>query len=532
MPPADPVRGEFTLRDYVRVLFRQQAIILVVIFIVMGTVLLGLALKTRVYEARVTMLISAEKPVEAPYYRELEGARNTEVALTQAQLVTSNPVLERTVKALGLDQRPLDYEKAFAAPLKSRPIDFAAQRLQANLERWNPEERQVLLFRRAVSDVRARTSAQPIRDTNMFTVTVKDFSPAMAALTANTISRAYTIFDLEQQLAELELKYGEKHQTVKQLRDNIARMTEGLHGRQVSDVDAIGPASVKVMEQATVPLEPAGTRPAVILAIGFLMSVALGVALAFVVDSLDPTVRSPSEMQALTGLPYIGSIPRKRFWSHSLIRNVQGQSLYAQAYRALSEHIYVRMRTRRLQLLLLTSVLPSEGVSTVIANLGMFLARRAQRRVLLIDANVRSPALHEILRCRPRPGLSDVLEGRVAFEEALQPRGEGLTVLPAGAPLRDHFMLLDSPRMAEVIAKAEEQFDLVLIDCGDIQHIRDSLVLAPRVDAVALVIREGRTRRQVLQASLAPLQPMRAKLIGAIFNDRQFAIPKAVYDWF
>ena len=97
-----------TLRDYMRVLFRQKSVTIVTFFTVMATVAAGLMFKTPVYEAQVKMLISAEKQLSSPYYRELLGQR-VEVALTQSEIVKSNPVIERAVRVLGLFRRPLDY---------------------------------------------------------------------------------------------------------------------------------------------------------------------------------------------------------------------------------------------------------------------------------------------------------------------------------------------------------------------------------------------------------------------------------------
>ena len=106
-----------TLRDYLRVFFRNKSIFTICFLTVMTTVYLGLQLKTPVYQSQVKMHISAEKQLESPYYRELAGQRSSNAALTQSEIVKSNPVLERTVNALNLHNRPVDYEKAFCSLL-------------------------------------------------------------------------------------------------------------------------------------------------------------------------------------------------------------------------------------------------------------------------------------------------------------------------------------------------------------------------------------------------------------------------------
>ena len=118
---------ETTFRDYMRVLFRQKAVVITCFLTVMITVIIGIMLKTPVYEAKVKMLISASKQVEATYYRDLIMGQNMEVALTQAEIVKSAPVLEKTVRALGLAQKPFDYEKQFASPLKAKLVAIGAR---------------------------------------------------------------------------------------------------------------------------------------------------------------------------------------------------------------------------------------------------------------------------------------------------------------------------------------------------------------------------------------------------------------------
>jgi len=111
----DESYSNMTLRDYLRVLFRHKAVIITSIITVTATVIVGLIFKTPVYQAQVKMLISAEKQVESPYYREILSDRSLQLALTQSEIVKSNAVIGLAVRALGLYNRPLDYEKNFSS---------------------------------------------------------------------------------------------------------------------------------------------------------------------------------------------------------------------------------------------------------------------------------------------------------------------------------------------------------------------------------------------------------------------------------
>ena len=105
-----PQQGMNT-RDYVRVLFRQKDVIILTMIVVMALVCVGLVLKTPVYEASVKILITGQKQVEAPYYKALLGMNDIPENLTQSEIVKLNPVLERVVDTLHLNQKPIDYEK-------------------------------------------------------------------------------------------------------------------------------------------------------------------------------------------------------------------------------------------------------------------------------------------------------------------------------------------------------------------------------------------------------------------------------------
>jgi capsular exopolysaccharide synthesis family protein len=522
---------EMTLRDYVRVLFRNKAVIVTVMLTVLAVAFIGLKWMTPIYEAQVKVLISAEKQVESPYYREILGPNNTEMVLTQSEIVRSHPILERTVKALRLYDRPIDYERQFASPLKHALIDFKAERTRRKLAGRSPDQQRMSLFRLAVADLKDRVTVEPIRDANLFTISVREFSPVGAAITANTVSRSYLIFDLEQQLAELRLKYGEKHQAVQQLTDNIRRMSESLGGGPVPDVEAIGPASVKIMEQASIPMGPVGPPKAPLLALAGAMSFFLGVILAFLFEYLDQTVKSPTDVERYLKVPYLASVPKRSFWNRSLITNVSAGNAYAEAYRALSDQLYLQLKERNASSLLVTGPVPQEGATTTIANLGLFFSSRAGQDVLLIDANLRRPTLHRYFQKPQGAGLAELLEGREPWESALVQVAPNLWILPAGSTNLNPLTLFDSPRLTSILEQAKARFKMVLIDCADTRRYADSTILARLVDGVVLVVADGKTRRQVLQSALEPLAHLQAKLLGVVLNARRFVIPRVIYEW-
>ncbi len=549
------LNNETTLRDYLRVLFRHKAVMLVTVLTVCFTVFVGLKLKTKVYEAQVKMLISAEKQVEAPYYKEFYGSRNVQQTLTQSEIVKSMPVLSRVVRALHLDKRPLDDEKNYSSKLKAKIIEYRTAALKRKLARLTPEERRFLLFRMAVENLKKNIKVEPIRDTNMFTISVRDYNPVGAAVIANVVSRAYVIFDLEQQLAELRLKYGEKHPTIKLINENISRLKKTLSGEPLDDIEAIGPASVKIIEQASVPMKPVGTPKIITFIIAVIMSIFLAIMLAFIFEYADQTFKLPQEIEKTLNLPFLGSIPKRRLGDRLLLHNMNRRSPYVNFYRIISDQLYILLKDKKIKSILITSTEAKEGTSAIVANLGIYLSQKAGHKVLLIDANLRYPSLHKLFKLKtmssPKKvegqrkrkmsktmhlssenslGLAGILEGNATLKDVVKHVDKKLDVIEAGTTDLNPVILLDSSNMDKMLKQAYEEYEIILIDCPNLRGNKDAVIVSSHVDATVIVINEGKVRRQVIQNAIRPLKDKDKRILGVILNNRTFPIPRLIYD--
>lgn len=503
-----------TLRDYLKVVFRQKAVIFSVVAAAGLITAIGLKFKTPVYQAQVTMLISAEKQVESPYYRELDA--QAKAVFTQSQIVKSNPVIDSTVRALNLQQRPLDYEKNFSSSLKKGFIERKANSLAKRLEALPPALKEAQLFRMAANNLKSRVSVEPIKDTNLFTISVSDYSPVSASIMANTLSRSYLIFDLRQQLAEMQLKYGERHPTVLQLNDNIKNMLANLSGQPLSDIEAMGPASVKVIEQATIPSMAEGLSDRMLFLFSIFLSSLLGVALAFAFDHVDQTFKSTHDIRDYLNLPLLGSIPRTSRENY---------------YHMLGDQLCISMKKNNLRSLSICSAFSGEGTSTTVVNLAVYLSKILRHRVLVIDANFRTPSLHKIFNSSNSYGLSDILEKKISMEEAICDLGGNLNLITAGSSVGNPEKLFNSKYLEEVFTKAKDRYDIALVDASPLNSYKDSYVLSSRIDALALVIDEARTRRQAVREALSHFS-LHSNLfvLGVILNKRRFPIPNKIYD--
>ncbi len=521
-----------TFRDYVRVLFLRKDTLMVSMAAVLFSTVIGAMLMTPLYEARVKLLISGEKQVQSPYYRDIFDERNVEKSITQSEIVISEPVLTRAVRALALQQRQYDYEKKYATPLKKWVIEtqHAVDEALADKGKASTLDGEQAAIRGAVDDLRGRIKVLPVRDTNLFVIKVRDLDPREVALTANIVSRSYIIFDLEQQLAELTLKYGNKHPSVIQLSDAINQMAKNLNEASVSNIDAIGPASVKIIEQAEIPLRPMKPTKSILLVLGFILSIFFGITFAFMSEYMDPTFRSPAQIEAELGLPVLGSLLRTKKREGKLVRTYPTADRRTRLYQLLCDQLYLLMKDKGIKSVLVVAADGGEKPSDIMANLGAFLAERADCQVLLVDANLRHPSIHNVFNVENTKGFADVIEGRSAVKDVVQEVGKGLHLIVAGNSELNPALLLDSPKVVETVADVLKRFRVVLLDGPDLTRYRDSLSLASLADAVVVIVNEGEARRYVVKSILQPLVDRKVNILGIIMNNRTFPIPHFVYE--
>ncbi len=523
--------SETTLRDYLRVLFRHKTVIALTIITVCATVFVGLKLKTEVYESKVKMLITAEKQVEATYLKELYSGHNVQQTLTQSEIVKSNPVLNRVVRSLALDQRPLDDEKQFSSSLKGYLIDYQVRSLKKKITKLPEEQKKAFIYRRAIEKLKQSITVEPIRDTNMFTIAVRDYNPIGAAIIANVVSRSYVMFDLEQQMEELKLKYGTRHPTILMIKEAIDNLNKTLDGSPIDDLTAIGPASVKIMEQASVASQPTGTSKVLTFLLAVIMSIFLSVMLAFVFEYTDQTIKSPQDIKQFLKLPFIGSIKKFGFGNNQLINGKNEKSRYVQSYRELADQICLLFKNEHLNSLLIASATVRDGSPKVTANVGYYIAKILQHKVLIIDANLRASSMSRLLKFKKTQGLASYLNGEASLDEIIQKgKDDEPDVITADVTAKNPVTLLESSKMKDLLQEVSAKYEIVLIDCANVRDFKDATVLSSLVDGIVLTVSEGQTRRQVVQNVCEQLQQNKEKIKGVILNNRTFPLPKFVYD--
>lgn len=202
----------------------------------------------------------------------------------------------------------------------------------------------------------------------------------------------------------------------------------------------------------------------------------------------------------------------------ALVAAIAPHSHVAEQYRAIRTRITLREESGPLRTIAVTSPTPREGKSITAANLALTMAQEFQRRVLLVDGDLRNPAVHSLFAVERGPGFTEVLTGEATLEEALIYLPDfRLTLLPAGKVPEYPTELLGSHAMRRAIDAFRSRFDRILLDLPAVAPLADVGTVAPFVDGAVMVVRAGATQRPALQQALAAFE--QDKVIGLVLNE-------------
>ena len=260
----------------------------------------------------------------------------------------------------------------------------------------------------------------------------------------------------------------------------------------------------------------------------------LGIGLAFSLEYLDNTVKTPEEVEQRFQLPSLGSVPEiscekkkllpgnnspsRPFLPMELVMCNQPRSIPAEAYRNIRTSILLSFPERPPQRILVTSPSPLQGKTTTLINTAISLSQTGAR-VLIIDGDLRKPRIHRIFGDRNQLGLSDCLSGGADLDSVIRKSAiKNIYYIPAGSIPPNPSELLGSTLFKETIQGLAEKFDHILIDAPPVLGFADSIVLSSAVDGVVLVILSGKTPRIVLQRAKDSLLHANAKILGVVIN--------------
>lgn len=288
--------------------------------------------------------------------------------------------------------------------------------------------------------------------------------------------------------------------------------------RLTRTTSASSPVSVTPIEAAVPASTPIRPDWAINLALGGIVALALAITFAIFRDVLDTRVRSAAELKSRSGRPLLGVVHVDRGTAAHPIATAQDPFGHrAEAYRALRTNLEFLDFEGASRVLVVTSSVEHEGKSTTAANLAVSL-REAGQRVVLVDADLRRPAMADAFGIDGGMGLTDVLIGKAGLDAALQTRPDGLDLLPAGRLAPNPAELLQSRALTDLLSELSTRYDVVLLDAPPVLPVADAVLLARRAAGAVLVAAVGEVRRPQVLAALESLDQVGARVFGVIAN--------------
>ncbi|WP_456597007.1 polysaccharide biosynthesis tyrosine autokinase [Blastococcus sp. SYSU DS0552] len=335
-------------------------------------------------------------------------------------------------------------------------------------------------------ELAAKVSATAVPETVILTVTVTDTSAQRAQDVAASLGRQFS-----EQITQLETPAGATASTVK--------------------VAVVQPAALN-----EAPVSPDAARN---VALGVVLGLLAGVALALLRSRMDNTVKTSEDISHLTGVGVIGTVMEDpRVGEDHVVTDQDRHSIAAEAYRSIRTNLQFLNVDHPPRVIVISSAIPGEGKSTLAVNLATVLAQ-AGSRVMLIEADLRRPRVTRYMGLISGAGLTNVLGGTAMLHEVAQPWGDGrLNVLAAGPMPPNPSEMLGSRHMKMLLDELRERYDYVLIDAPPLLAVTDAAVLTAISDGCVLSTRYGKTRLEELEEAAAALERIDATLLGVILN--------------
>lgn len=378
----------------------------------------------------------------------------------------------------------------------------------------------MIAAKRELQDTRQAIAQEAQRIKRELEATVRRAQNAEQALQSSLglqQSKSSANSGIEAQLRQLELEAQSKEEILKKVREQFSSIT---------NQDQIQQSDARIISPAIVPRDPSFPDKKVIVGGGLAFGLMLGVFLALLVERLDNGLRSTVQIEELTGLRNLAAIPAVGGEDEPPPQDFvlkKPLSAYSEAVRALHNALTLGAGKAPLGIVVITSSLPGEGKSTVSLSLGR-LAARTGRRTILVDCDLRRPALRKLLPdIAAKHTINDVLESRAKLEEATATDNASPLRLLIAADGGDQSPdLIASEPMSELLRTLSALYDLVVIDSPPVLPVGDTLVLSRQADSLIYVVRWDETPRDAVTSGLKLLANAGARVTGTALTQVDF----------
>jgi capsular exopolysaccharide synthesis family protein len=495
------------IRRFLGTLYRRAPAIVVVAAVTMLVVTAAGIMIPPVYRAEAKVRVLWDVGVYDLSPRDYVAER---LVTTYTEVLTSEPLVAEAIRRTSPELSSLTTEDlaidldAEAVP-DSDLLSISVQTSDPALARDLANTMAVLLIEFAQhSFVGMENSAEQLLD-------------KQAAAFQDEIFEGYQLMATAEALDEESAEARGLRRQILQKEETYRRMLE--RAELVRSYESLRANSVEVISPASMPLEPMNRIGRREIGLGLVIGLCAGIGLALLLENMDSRIKSLQQVEVLTGLPVLGSVPRALSLQGNPANGFDESSsqLMGEAYDRLSISLEALMDQGSHQTILITSAAPPGDYSEVPANLAPVVAQSG-RTVLLMDTDLWQPTLHQPLQVSNRLGLSALLEGQASLDEAIQTTSaSGVSVLTSGPLPSNPARLLRSPKMAALLENLAERFDVILLNTPSPLAEPGSAALARQVDGIILLLDHSLTTEEQVCAALQELRAAGGRPLGLVF---------------
>lgn len=338
--------------------------------------------------------------------------------------------------------------------------------------------------------------------------------------------------DLYKKYAQLTAKYTPNHPEVVSVQNQLAAIREkiDLETRRLIQsikIELSGQFlgnNIRIIDAATVPAKPYKPRKLINLLIGLGVGFILGIMFIFISEFLDKSVKSSEDLQEKLGLNFLGFVPInkiKKLKSEYEIMLKEGNFLIAEQIRNIRTMLNFSLSQDRNAPIIVASSLQSEGKSHLAVNLSVAIAQ-TQKKVLIIDGDLRRSRLHKVFKVSNEKGLSNIWnedKSISGFEQNIQKTDvENLFVITSGTRPPNPSELLNTPLLESFIKWAVQNFDTVIVDCPAVLPVSDTLLWGKYINKAIFVIKYGQTNSKMAETAIQKLRNAGIKILGGVIS--------------
>ena len=347
----------------------------------------------------------------------------------------------------------------------------------------------------------------------------------LAKATAMNLNGVLDIRKSEQQgMNQKSIEYYALEREAKQSETLYNLALQRLKETELQEKDIV--QNMHVIDLATAQQDPIKPKKMLTLFLGIVGGLGAGFGLAFFVNFLDDSIKSQDDVEAYLKLPFLGYIPNIKTTSiieRDLQAHLHPQSNSAESFRTVRAAISLSQRAGDLQVMAVTSTVPSEGKSLVASNHAIVMAQTGVK-TLLVDFDLRRPSVHKAFQLQSPRGLSSYLLGKIDSIDEIVHHTEvpNLDVICCGAVPNNPSELAGSQRMRDFIEEIKNKYDKIMFDCPPVSAVSDPLMIAAATDGIIFVNKFNKIRREHARKTVQRIQDAGINIVGVCINDLDF----------